>query len=127
VRLFKNILRAIKYNRKKHIPAEEFVRGLEDHWRRPLDPNSRILLRVSPLLVDLLHQMLTGQLVAGDETIDHHVYVVFVDRMFLSTRADPSLLKGKEAFADIWDKFHESHPDAAIIIAHALKAFHRTP
>lgn len=62
---------------------------------------------MSPILVDLLHKMLTSQFVAGNETIEHNVHFLFIDKMFtaavlFSTDVDQIILKGKEAFADLW-------------------------
>ena len=84
MRFLRNVRRAWKYNKSKHVPPEEFVGGLEDIWRRSLDKNSRSWLLSNGLAVDLLHQMLTGQLTAGDENIDYDVFVVLLDRMILS-------------------------------------------
>ena len=119
------------YNRKKHTPASEFIAGVEDRWGRPLDSNSRTWLQTSPILVDLLHQMLDGRLVAGDAKIEYDINILFLDKMFIaaglfSSDVDSTILKGKDAFANLWDKFHESHPDAAILVAHAFKAFWKT-
>ena len=124
MRFLRNVIRALKYNRKKHIPASEFIHGVEDRWGRPLDESSRTWLATNRIAVELLHQMLNGRLVCGDSTVDHRVFFVFIDKMFLSSsNMDPSILKGKEAFFDILDKFQETHPDAAALVSYGFKAF----
>ncbi|MBP7050882.1 MAG: hypothetical protein KBE65_07705 [Phycisphaerae bacterium] len=123
IRFLRNIRRALKYNRAKHIPVAEFIGGVEDRWRRPIDSSSRYWLLHNPMLVDLLNQMLSGQLRSGDDALNHRICFLFLVQMFLRSDVDPATLKGEEAFADIVDKFHESHPDAATLVLYAFKAF----
>jgi hypothetical protein len=126
-----DIIQAIRYNRKKHIPVAVFMGGVERRWGHPFDQNSRAWLQTSPIIVDLLHQMLSGQLVAGDKKIEYDVNLLLLDKMFpavvlFSKDVDQSILKRDDAFEHLWDKFHESHPDAATLVSYAYQAFWRS-
>ena len=79
----------------------------------------------NPNLVDLLHQMLTGQLVSVNKEVDSGLFFLFLEKMMFShsTNVAPDDLQGEEAFLDVLDKFHESHSDAATIVGYAFKAF----
>jgi len=62
---------------------------------------------MSLILADLLHKMLIRQLIAGDETIEHNVHFLLIDKKFtaavlFSTDVDQTIFKEKEAFADLW-------------------------
>ena len=125
MRFIRNIRRAIKYNREIHVPVEEFIGGVEDRWRKTIDQNSRRWLLSNPNLVDLLHQMLTGQLVSDNKEVDSGIFFLFLEKMMFSPSSNvtPDDLQGEEAFLDVLDKFHESHSDAATIVGYAFKAF----
>jgi hypothetical protein len=125
MRFLRNISRAIRYNRKKHVPVEEFIGGVEDRWQKTLDQNSRRWLLSNPTHVDLLHQMLTGQLVSGNQKFDSGIFLLFLEKMIFSYSSNVTLsdIQREKEFIDILDKFHESHPDAATIIGYAFNAF----
>ena len=124
MRFIRNIARAWKYNRKKHVPVEVFIAGVEDRWRRSMDPNSKVWLGINPMPVDLLHQMLTGQLVVGDKEIDYDISVVFLDRMMFSAAdVQPESLHHKDAFVDILDQFSQTYPNAGALISRAFAAY----
>lgn len=127
MRFFRNIFRAIKYNHEKHVPVEEFIGGIEDRWRKSLDGNSRRWLLRNPDLVDLLHQMLTGQLVHGNHEVDSGIIFLFLTKMMMAygSEVNPDVLEGQMAFLNVLDTFHESHPQAASIVGYAFQAFHR--
>ena len=124
MRSLRNIIRALKCNHKKHIPVHEFIGGVEDRLGRTLDQESRSWLKRNPILVDLLHQMLTGRLVAGNDDVDKGIWFLFFDKMVFSRsniqRAD---LDGDEAWLNIMEKFSETHPDAGMLVSYAFNAF----
>jgi hypothetical protein len=60
VRFFSNTVRAIRYNRRQHIPPREFIRGLECKWGRAVDPASVFWFEHHAIAVDLLHQIFSS-------------------------------------------------------------------
>lgn len=121
---FGNIIRAIKYNKKRHIPCNQFIRGLESKWGRPVDPASVFWFRHHDIAVDLLHQILSGQLASGTPEIDRDVSFVFIDGAFWYTPGlSREVLDSKDAFGDILDAFSKYFPDAAKVIMYAVKAY----
>ena len=124
-RWLRNVIRAIRYNRKKHVPVHEFVGGLEDRWQRKLDHNSRRWFELHLTDVDLLHQMLCGQLRSGhDPVVDHSVRVLLQTDMFLYTFGlPPEVLKRDSAYEDVHREFTRRYPDAGLVIHYAFVAF----
>ena len=119
-----NTLRAIRYNKKRHIPCSQFIRGLECRWGRPVDPASVFWFHHHEIAVDLLHQILNGQLTSGNPEIDRNVTLVFIDGAFLYTPGlSREVLDSKEAFGDILNAFSKYFPDTATVIMYAEKAF----
>jgi hypothetical protein len=124
VRFLSNTVRAIRYNKKRHIPCDEFIRGLECKWGRPVDPSSVFWFRHHATAVDLLHQILTGQLVSGTAEIDQNVTLVFIDGAFWYTPGlSREVLDSKDAFGDILDAFSKYFPDAGTVIMYAERAY----
>lgn len=124
IRFFSNIVRAIKYKKKRHIPCNQFIRGLECKWGRPVDPASVFWFRHHKVAVDLLHQILNGQLAAGNPEIDKAVSFAFIDGTFLYTPGlSKEVLDSKNALFDILDAFSKYFPDASIVIAYAVKTY----
>lgn len=124
MRSLKNIFRAWKYNRRKHIPVEEFIAGVQDRWKRELDLKSRQWLQLHPIAVDLLHQMISGQLVSGDEEIDYDVFYVFLDNMiFSNTKIDRDSITERDAFGKVVNLFSKDYTDAGVLISYAFAAY----
>ena len=124
IRFFGNIIRAIRYKNKRHIPCNQFIRGLESKWGRPIDPVSVFWFRHHDIAVDLLHQILNGQLTAGTPEIDRNVTFVFTDGAFWYTPGlSREVLDSKNAFGDILDAFSKYSPDAATVIMYAEKVY----
>jgi hypothetical protein len=124
VRFFSNTVRAIRYKKKRHIPCNQFIRGLECKWGRPVDPASVFWFRHHDIAVDLLHQILNGQLTAGTPEIDRDVTFVFTDGAFWYTPGlSREVLDSKDAFGDILDAFSKYYPDAATVIMYAVKTY----
>ena len=126
IRFLSNVVRAIKYKKKRHIPCNQFIRGLECKWGRPVDPASVFWFRHHKVAVDLLHQILNGQLTAGTPEIDGSVTFYFMEGAFWYTPGlSRELLDSKDAFVDILDAFSKYFPDAATVIAYAFKTYWR--
>lgn len=124
IRFLSNTIRAIRFKKKKHIPCIQFIRGLECRWGRPVDPASVFWFQHHGIAVDLLHQILNGQLTSGNPEIDRNVTFVFIEGAFLYTPGlSKEVLDSKEAFGDILDAFSKYFPDAATVIMYAEKAF----
>ncbi len=124
VRFFSNTVRAIRYNRRQHIPPREFIRGLECKWGRAVDPASVFWFEHHAIAVDLLHQIFGGKLATGTPEVDDRVSFVFLDGMFFYT---PGLtretLNSKNAWWTIVDAFHKHYPDAAALILYAHEVY----
>ena len=124
IRFFSSTVRAIRYNKKHHIPCNQFIRGLECKWGRPVDPASVFWFQHHGIAVDLLHQILNGQLTAGTPEIDRNVSFVFIDGTFWYTPGlSREMLDSKDALWDILDAFSKYYPDAAKVIMYAEKAY----
>ena len=124
IRFLSNTVRAIRYSKKRHIPCDQFIRGLECRWGRPVDPASVFWFRHHDIAVDLLHQILSGQLTSGNPEIDGNITFVFLEGAFLYTPGlSKEVLDSKEAFGDILDAFSKYFFDAATVIMYAEKAF----
>ena len=124
IRFLGNIVRAIKYNNKRHIPCNQFIRGLESKWGRPVDSASVFWFRHHDIAVDLLHQILNSKLHAGTPEIDKNVNFVFIDGMFWYTPGlSKEVLDSKDAFLNILDDFSKYYPDAATVIMYAEKTY----
>lgn len=124
IRFLSNTIRAIRYNRKNHIPCNQFIRGLECRWGRPVDPASVFWFRHHGIAVDLLHQILSGQLTSGNPEVDGNVTSVLVDGAFWYTPGlSREVLESENAFADVLNTFSKYYPDAAIVIMYADKAY----
>lgn len=124
VRFLSNTLRAIRYNKKRHVPCNQFIRGLECKWGRPLDPASVFWFRHHAIAVDLLHQILSGQITSGTPEIDRDVTFVLIDGAFWYTPGlSRQVLESKDAFGDILDAFSKYFPDAAKVIMYGVKAY----
>jgi hypothetical protein len=124
IRFLSNIIRAIRYNNKRHIPCDQFIRGLEAKWGRPVDPTSVFWFRHHDSAVDLLHQILNDRLSSGITVIDKDIYFIFIDGMFWYTPGlNKEVLYSKDAFWNILDAFSKYFPDAATVIMYAEKAY----
>jgi len=124
IRFLGNIVRAIRYKNKRHIPYNQFVRGLESKWGRPVDPASVFWFRHHDIAVDLLHQILNGQVTHRNPKRDKAVSWVFLEGAFLYTPGlSKEVLDSKEAFCDILDAFSKYFPDAATVIMCAEKVY----
>jgi hypothetical protein len=124
IRFLSNIIISIRYNNKRHIPCNQFIRGLESKWGRPIDPTSVFWFRHHDVAVDLLHQILNGQLSTGIPEIDKDVLFVFIDGMFWYTPGlSKEVLYSKDAFGNILDAFSKYYPDAATVIMCTEKAY----
>jgi hypothetical protein len=124
MRFLSNTARAIRYKNKRHIPCNQFIRGLECKWGRPVDPTSVFWFQHHETAVDLLHQILNGQLTAGTPEIDKNVSFVFIDGTFWYTPGlSKEVLYSKDAFVDTLDAFSKYYPDAATVIMYAEKAY----
>lgn len=124
IRFLSNTVRAIRYNKKRHIPCDQFIRGLECRWGRPVDPASVFWFQHQGIAVDLLHQILNGQITSGNPEVDGNVTFVFIDAAFWYTPGlSREVLDSKNAFGDILDAFSKYFPDAATVIMYAEKAF----
>jgi len=122
-------IRAWKFYRKKHVTPDEFISVIEEKvWKHKIDENSAAWLRDYPLVVDILHKMVCGRLVTGDDyERDRKIWFALIDSMLMHT---PSLSKDvlnqesdDKVFKDILADFSDTHPDAAMIIIRGVNAF----
>lgn len=127
-KFLRSIFRAIRWNRQKHIPPDVFISLLENRFKRCLDESSRQWFQTHDIAVDLLHQMLCGRIKAGTAELDYDVMFVLIDGMFFyTTKLEPEVLHGKDAFENIWDAFSKEFPDAGAVIAYAIATWTDKP
>jgi hypothetical protein len=119
-----NSLRAIRYNKERQIPCDQFIRGLECRWGRPVDSASVFWFRHHEIAVDLLHQILCGQLTSGNPELDGNVTSVLIDGAFWYTPGlGREVLESENAFGDILNAFSKYFPDAATVIMYAENTY----
>jgi len=124
IRFFGNIVRVIRYKNKCHIPCNQFIRGLESKWGRPVDPASVFWFRHHEAATDLLHQILNGQVTYRNPERDKTVSEVFLMGAYLYTPGlSKEALDSKSAFGDILNAFSKYFPDAATVIMYAEKVY----
>jgi len=119
-----NIVRAIRYRNKKHIPVSEFIRGLECKWKRPVDTASAFWFRHHQLAVDILYQILSGKGKAGNPKTENAVTTHLLLETFLYTpKLEKNVFECDDFQYKILDSFSKYYPDAGFIIMAAFVEF----